>query len=287
MELDPIAVKAGVRLVALGTIASTNAEAAARARDGENGPLWITAEAQTAGRGRLGRSWNSPPGNLYASLLLRDPSPLDRAPELAFVAVLALRDAVVAEAAPLASQLAFKWPNDLLLAGDKCAGILIEGEVERNKSAIVVIGIGVNCVHHPLLAPILPPDVEPAPARAAPFGDQAVLFPATDLRAHGLSLTPGQLFTRLSATMCLRMAEWNGGQGFSKILGDWLSAARGLGGEIRVRQGDSDKVGRFVGLDQSGRLLLELAGGAYEKISAGDVFPFARHGGRKLLSRQG
>jgi biotin-(acetyl-CoA carboxylase) ligase len=65
-------------------IGSTNEEASSRARRGERGPLWITAEAQTAGRGRLGRSWNSPPGNLYASLLMSEPSAIERAPELAF-----------------------------------------------------------------------------------------------------------------------------------------------------------------------------------------------------------
>lgn len=286
MHLDPTAVEAGVRLVALATIGSTNAEAVARARRGESAPLWITAQAQTAGRGRHGRSWNSPPGNLYASLLLREPSPFERAPELAFVAALALRDAIIAEAPALAPQLHFKWPNDLLLAGDKCAGILIEGEIERNKSVTVVIGIGVNCAHHPPVLPTLPPDVEPTPARPAPFGDRAVLFPATDLRAHGAPITPEQLFMRLSATMCLRIAEWDRGRGFSKILGGWLSAARGLGEDIRVRQGETEKTGRFVGLDQAGRLVLELPGGAMEKISAGDVFPFSLRG-RKILSRQG
>ena len=75
MQLDPIAVNAGVRLESLGTTGSTNAEARLRAQQGEGGPLWITATAQTQGRGRHGRIWISPPGNLYASLLLRDPSP--------------------------------------------------------------------------------------------------------------------------------------------------------------------------------------------------------------------
>ena len=97
----------------------------------------------------MDRAWVSPEGNLYASLLLSDPSPFEHAPELAFVAALALRDAIVAEAPTLASRLKFKWPNDLLLAGEKCAGILIEGETAPDKSVSVVIGIGVNCVSHP------------------------------------------------------------------------------------------------------------------------------------------
>ena len=269
MQLDPSAVEAGVRLKTLGAIESTNRDALLCARRGDSGPLWITAVAQTEGRGRTGRSWSSPQGNLYASLLLSQPSPTERAPELAFVAALALRDAIVGQAPALAPVLAFKWPNDLLLGGEKCAGILIEGDVGRDgevelpKSLSVVIGIGVNCANHP----------------------QATSFPATDLRAHGADVAPAQLFRRLSATMCVRIAQWDRGQNFSAILADWLAAARGVGEEIRVRNGSSEKIGRFAGLDRSGRLLLERPGGVIEKISAGDVFPFELRDGRRIPSQ--
>lgn len=263
MQLDPIAVAAGVRLEALATVASTNQEARIRAQRGEHSPLWVTAVEQTQGRGRMDRSWASPAGNLYASLLLREPSPPERAPELAFVAALALRDAVVAEAPALAPVLCFKWPNDLLLADKKCAGILIEGEIEPGQSLCVVVGIGVNCASHP-------PDAS---------------YLATDLRAHGAAITPERLFQRLSATMCWRIAQWSHGQGFTAILSDWLSAARNVGEEITVRNGLGEKHGRFVGLDRSGRLILELRGGGTEKISAGDVFPFELRGGRRAPSR--
>lgn len=289
MQLDPVAIEQGVGLVALGMIGSTNEEAGSRVRAGERGPLWITAAAQTAGRGRLGRSWNSPPGNLYASLLISDPSSFEHAPELGFVAAVAVRDAIADAAPALAPDLGFKWPNDLLLKGEKCAGILIEGEVAPGNGFTAVIGIGVNCAHHPpMVSDGPPPDAaNVAPARRAAFGEPAVLFPATDLRAHGADVTAEQLFTRLSATMCRRLAQWDRGRGFSAILGAWLSAARGLGEQIRVRNGDGEKTGRFVGLDQSGRLVLETPDGGMEKISAGDVFPFARRRGWKVLSRQG
>src|SRR5262249_21737842 len=107
---------AGVRHIAYDTLGSTNAEALTRARAGECGPLWITAQSQSAGRGRRGSQWVSPPGNLYATLLLSEPSPPAQAPQLSFVAALALHDAISVCAPQLAPALNVKWPNDLLVA---------------------------------------------------------------------------------------------------------------------------------------------------------------------------
>src|SRR5258707_13134935 len=86
IELDPRASAAGVRLLAHDEIDSTNAEALRLMRQGQHGPLWITAERQSAGRGRRGRTWISVPGNLHASLLLTDPGPAEHWPQLSFVA---------------------------------------------------------------------------------------------------------------------------------------------------------------------------------------------------------
>ena len=275
MQLDPTAIEAGVRLETLAAIGSTNAEARLRAQHGERGPLWITATAQSAGRGRHGRTWISPPGNLYASLLLCDPSSFEHAPQLAFVAAVALRDAIVAEAAALTPQLAFKWPNDLLLAGDKCAGILIEGEAafdgeetQAPKQLTVIVGIGVNCTSHPR-------------------SSGTYSFPATDLQAHGAEIMPARLFRRLSATMCRRLAQWDRSHGFAAILTDWVACARGIGEQITVRNNDAQTQGRFMGVDQAGRLMLELRNGTLTKISAGDVFPLAVHGPRRVADRLG
>src|SRR6267142_150725 len=125
IELDPIASAAGARLLAYDEIDSTNAEALRLMRQGEQGPLWITAERQTAGRGRRGRSWISLPGNLHASLLLTDPGPAEHWPQISFVGALAVHDAVVELAPEIRPMLELKWPNDLLLAGAKFARILI------------------------------------------------------------------------------------------------------------------------------------------------------------------
>ncbi len=265
MQLDPSAVAAGVRLVALPTIDSTNKEALRRARQGERGPLWIASAEQTAGRGRMDRSWESPAGNLHASLLLHDPAPFAARAGAYF------RHGAGACATPSLPRRP-RWRKNSrsngrtisCSTGKKCAGILIEGEADPGKSLIVVIGIGVNCARHP--------------AGAA--------YPATDLRAHGAATTPEQLFPRLSAAMVRRMTQWDRGGGFASIVAEWLKAASGIGEPIRVRNGVAERTGRFVGLDQSGRLLLERAGGI-EKISAGDVFPIALRGSGPVWTQTG
>ena len=248
MRLDPRATAAGMRLVAHDVLGSTNAEALALARQGERGPLWITAGRQSAGRGRRGRTWVSEPGNLYPSLLLTDPAPPAHWPELSFVAALAVHDAVVEIAPGLKSQLAIKWPNDLLLSGRKFAGVLIEGEGGDGGAAAV--GIGVNCVSHPADT------------------DQ----PATDLAAGGAEVSPEMLFAALSAKMLGRIAQWNGGEGFATVRADWLARAAGLGEEVRVRLADREVTGLFEALDPAGGLVLRRPDGKTETIAAGDVF---------------
>jgi BirA family transcriptional regulator, biotin operon repressor / biotin---[acetyl-CoA-carboxylase] ligase len=250
MELDPRASAAGVRLTAHEVLVSTNAEALSLAGRGERGPLWVTAGRQTGGRGRRGRTWISERGNLFASLLLTDTAPAEHWPELAFVAALAIHDAVAEVAPALRAQLAIKWPNDLLLAGKKFSGVLIEGEGGAGGAGSVVVGIGVNCVSHP--------------------GDTD--YPATDLKAAGAEVSAEALFTALSAKMLGRLAQWNDGEHFSTIRADWLARAAGRGEEIRVRLAEDDVVsGRFEDVDEAGRLVLSLPDGSRKSVAAGDV----------------
>jgi BirA family biotin operon repressor/biotin-[acetyl-CoA-carboxylase] ligase len=236
------------RTIEYETVGSTNAEALALARAGERGPLWVRAQRQTAGRGRRGRTWVSEPGNLYASLLLSDPAPPDRAAELSFVAALAVHDAVTALALHLAAQLALKWPNDVLCGGKKFCGILVEGE-----GSAVAIGIGVNCAHHP----------------------HQTTHPATDLAAVGASVSAERLFPVLSETMMKRIAQWNRGAGFEGIRADWLARAAGLGEPMRVRTPDAEIAGRFEGIDGRGRLIVRLRDGKSAEVAVGDVLAFA------------
>ena len=250
MQLDPAA--SDFRLSAHDTLSSTNSEALTRARVGEVGPLWITAQMQTAGRGRRGNTWVSTLGNLYATLLLRDPAPADNAPELSFVAALAVHDALAERAPALREQLALKWPNDVICGGKKLAGILIESEA-IGASLTVAIGIGVNCLHHPV----------------------GTAYPATDLACAGAMVSADDVFTGLSGAMARRLIQWRRGEGFAAIRAEWLARAHGLGSEIQVRLPGRELGGRFESLDERGRLLLRLADGTMQIITAGDVFPVA------------
>jgi BirA family biotin operon repressor/biotin-[acetyl-CoA-carboxylase] ligase len=238
---------AGVRHLSYETLGSTNAEALARAQAGERGPLWISAVSQEAGRGRRGHTWTSPPGNLYASLLLSEPSPQALAPQLSFVAGLALHDAVAECAAQTGPLLKVKWPNDLLIGGAKVAGILIEGESAPGFAA--VIGFGVNCAAHPSDTP----------------------YPATDLAACGAQVAPQTLLSALAGAMQKRLSQWQAGQGFAAIRADWLKRAAGLGHAIQVRLPDREFSGNFEGLDDDGRLLVRGSAGV-TAVTAGEVF---------------
>jgi BirA family biotin operon repressor/biotin-[acetyl-CoA-carboxylase] ligase len=236
-----------VRRIALQAVDSTNADALRRMRAGESGPLWVTAESQSAGRGRGGNVWLSPRGNLYATLLLREPSPPRLAPQLAFVAGLALHDAVAACASSLAPSLRLKWPNDLLLGERKLAGVLIEAE--NTPVFAVAVGIGINCTSHP------------ADAR----------FPATDLKAAGAMVGVEQMFNALDQAMQSRLTQWQKGAGFADARRDWLKRAARLGESIQVRLPERELIGIFSGLDETGCLMLD-TGGKTEMIAAGEVF---------------
>ena len=229
-------------------IGSTNDAALAVVQQGQGRAHWAVAREQTAGRGRNGRVWSSPPGNLYASLALVDPCAPARAAQLGFVAGLALHQAVTDVTGLTADRLTIKWPNDLLLDRAKLAGLLVEGSVGQGAS-YAVIGMGVNCVAHPEDTP----------------------YPATDLKSAGVGVTAAMLVDRLSLRMAETLALWQRGEGFALIRQAWLRRAAGRGETIRVRQGDGAREGVFRDIDEEGRLLLEGKDGI-ETVLAGDVF---------------
>jgi BirA family biotin operon repressor/biotin-[acetyl-CoA-carboxylase] ligase len=154
--------------------------------------------------------------------------------------------------APGASlRVALKWPNDVLIDGEKVCGILLEGE--GGPPLAVAIGIGINCRHHPA----------------------TTACPATDLAAAGVDVSADRLFGVLSRTMLTRIAQWGRGQDFAAIRADWLAHAVGVGGDIRVAVGAHCFEGRFETLDEAGRLVLRGRDGATRTLMAGDVFPLS------------
>ncbi len=245
MQLAAEARARGYRIESYGALASTNDEAMRRAREGDPGKLWITAGEQSAGRGRLGRSWVSPPGNLHASLLLIDPAPAEVLPQLGFVCGVAIAEALGALAG---DRIRLKWPNDALLDGAKLSGILLEAAQVQGVSACVA-GIGINCVAHP----------------------DGLSYPATDLQRSGFDADAARIFAALSQTLALWLERWDRGREFATIRAAWLDHAAGLGEVIEVATPRGRLRGLFRTLDAQGRLELETPEGRVA-IEAGDVF---------------
>jgi BirA family biotin operon repressor/biotin-[acetyl-CoA-carboxylase] ligase len=241
----------GWRLVRHRVIGSTNDEAKRLAHAGAADRTVVWALQQTRGRGRRGRPWHSPPGNLYASLILRPTAPPERAAQLGFVAALAVGGAL-GRLVPALAGLSCKWPNDVLLCGRKLCGILLESETgEGERLAFLVVGVGINL-------------------RATP---PATEFPATSLTEQGFAdVAPDAMLTALVTEFEHWRGRWEA-EGFTPIRAAWRQRAV-LGGPARVRLDHLTLQGRLIDIDDEGALLLE-EGGRQRRISAGEVFPGA------------
>lgn len=241
----------GYRLETLETIDSTNLEAMRRLAQGDKGPLWLRAIAQTGGRGRNGRGWTSPPGNLYASLLIPLAAPPAHASELALVTGVAVHR-VIAQLLPheaATGRLHLKWPNDLLLDAAKLAGILIETSITSGEAGFTaVIGIGVNVATHP-------PDVGQ---------------PATNLKVHGIEIEPSELLKRIAGALDLALRVWVK-QGFTAFSEEWLERAHRIGVEVGAQTHAGRISGTFTGLAEDGALMVKSADGTDHRVTFGDV----------------
>lgn len=256
---DTLAVPAGYELNRHSEIDSTNEEAKRLAASGVPGPVWIVADTQTAGRGRRGRAWTSPVGNLMCTLLLRPGCGPAEAGELSFVAGLALHDAAsLLLPDEVAAKVSLKWPNDLLIDGKKASGILLESESTGGAEVSwLAIGIGLNLVHFPEDTP----------------------YPATSLQAEsGAACSVESALTALAAAFDRWYATWQQPGGFAAIREAWLKRARGIRQEITVRLSDDTLEGVFENLSEDGALQLRLPSGELREVAAGDVF-FGTGGG--------
>ncbi len=230
---------AGVGREILAETDSTNAEALRRAATGRAGPEWICALRQTAARGRRGRPWTMGEGNFAASLLMRPPAATGTAlAQRSFVAALGLHDAMVAVTGR-PELLALKWPNDVLLAGGKVAGILLETGGPAGAPPALAIGIGVNLAAAPEAG-----DLEP---RAAP--------PASLRGATGIAVRPED-FLDLLAPAVDAWEERLADEGFAPLRAAWLARASRIGEEVTARLPDRALTGRFETIDAAGALVL-------------------------------
>ena len=217
-----------------------------QSRAGQGAPegLWIRAERQTAGRGRLGRKWEGQTGNLYASTLVRlntdDPPPAT----LAFVTGIAVHRVIRAYVPKGSVEL--KWPNDVLVDGKKICGMLLE----RVGDAIIV-GIGVNITNAPEIA-----------GREVTYMHR---------QGASTSLNADILVTELADSFLAACHEWRA-QPLSMLLDNWSANAHKIGTEITVSQNQNDRIsGQFAGLSQDGSLKLRTDDGQVHIIHAGDV----------------
>lgn len=220
------------------------------ARAGAPAGTLVCARRQTAGRGRRGRTWASPPGNLYASFVLRPDCALAAATQLSFVAAVAAAE-TIRPRLPTPAALRLKWPNDLLIGGRKVAGLLLETEsTEARRLDWLIVGMGINIESFP----------------------QDIGAPATSLTAEGAApAAPADVLDSFMAIFPGWAARWQQ-EGFAPIRQAWLDSAAGLGTAISARLSNETLRGDFAGLDEDGGLMLALPDGTHRTIAAGDVF---------------
>lgn len=230
-------------------VASTNATAKQLAQEGAPEGTLVVADAQTQGRGRSGRNWASPQGNLYMSLLLRPTESAAVAAQLSFAVALSVFDLLAPHLA--GHDLRLKWPNDVLADGRKISGILLESSATPdNKLAWLVIGVGINIAKVP----------------------DAVADTGTclhDLGAHDADVEECLIGF---ADHFLRWLECWRGDGFAPVRTAWLERCGGLGQALRVRAGREHFDGKFENLDDDGALIVKLPNGELRRVTAGEVF---------------
>ncbi len=233
-------------LISLDSVDSTNEKAKTLAQSGADDGTVVWAREQVAGKGRHGRTWNSPRGNLYLSIIQRPNCKLADAPQMGFVTGVALADALRWTTDVPA---ALKWPNDLMIDGKKASGILLESAADaKGRLDWLVIGVGVNVESFPSDLP----DV-------------------TSLREAGATISLEGLLSVFLERLFWYADEWRH-SGFRATRERWLSFALPAGTDMRVRLPDGEVFGRFASIDKRGSLLLDTDRGK-QRIDVGDVFP--------------
>ncbi len=225
------------------SIDSTNLEARRLFDAGVRGPLFLLADEQTAGKGRLDRNWASLRGNCYSTLMLRLETEIAAVPQIGFVVALAVADVVQKFGAT--PQL--KWPNDVLVRGAKIAGILCE--VLSNQPLTVAIGCGINVAHSPT----------------------GFTYPATCLVAEGASTTRDEVFQSYRTALAYWLDIWSNSKNFPTIRTAWTKLAIGIGETITMTAGTQHLTGTFETITEQGAVMLKPPHGPPHILHAGDV----------------
>lgn len=234
------------RIIRLSETGSTNRDAMRLALNGEPLPLWVAAERQTGGRGRVGRMWVSSAGNLHASLAFRSLAPPALAGQIALVAGVAFFEAIAA-VTNLGARLRLKWPNDLMIGDAKAGGILVESTLVPAGDLIVVAGFGLNIASAPAL-------------------DR----PVTALTLEMQDVNAEMILAALTDSCHRWLQLWDEGRAFSAIRESWLARAGPLGQSITITAGTQTLSGVYRGLNDEGALLADVAG-RLETFNFGDV----------------
>ena len=243
----------GQRIHYFPAVDSTNLYARELAeRGGLEGEI-VVAESQTSGKGRLGRSWVSPPNlNIYLSVILLPKLPPLHAPQITLMSAVALAE-TVQSFVPFPPEI--KWPNDILVRGKKLAGILTESSCDPDRIRYVVLGIGVNLNFSPEL---MPESIRETATSLLILGSKPVDRTAFVVQLiQNLDRCYGELEER----------------GFSFMAERWSGFFRLTGKRVRVQMLEQTVLGKALGIDRDGALILEDEKGIRQRIVAGDVIP--------------
>lgn len=222
-------------------VLSTNREALDLIEKGISNETIIITDKQTEGRGRTGKSWISPEGNLYASLIINQEADVSKLTELTFVTALAVGHTILSFINGL--NLQYKWPNDVLIDGKKISGILLE---KRSNSNWLIIGIGINVNHAPLPGTMC-------------------------ISNYGESVSNMDLLKELIINFNKLRKQWLF-DGFYAIREMWLKKAFKMNEQISVKLADKLYEGIFSDIDKSGKLVLQQKNGSLIYFNAGELF---------------
>jgi BirA family biotin operon repressor/biotin-[acetyl-CoA-carboxylase] ligase len=226
------------------TIDSTNLEAHRLFASGERGPLFLLADEQTAGKGRLDRNWASLRGNCYSTLILPLQAEMAVVTQIAFVVALAVCDVVIATSK---TEPRLKWPNDVLVEGAKISGILCE--VISPAPLTIAIGCGINVAHSPI----------------------GLNYPTTSLAALGASVGRDSVFKSYRDALSYWLEVWNNGKDFATIREAWLHRAIGIGESVEMTTGTQHLTGTFETITEQGAVMLKPADAPPQILHAGDL----------------